>query len=170
MTTRSRSGPSRTSAASGAIAPCGVITPYSPPTYRPGFSTPESRLRNSLSNAATIPAGSRIVYTHPQMSVELGGTLETLTYRNEQTGYSVARLQVPGRSGQVTVVGTLHDPVLGQTLQLTGDWQDHPRWGRQFRIEASRSLTPATAEGIERYLGSGLVKGVGPELARRIVA
>jgi ATP-dependent exoDNAse (exonuclease V) alpha subunit len=102
--------------------------------------------------------------------VELEGTLETLTYRNEQTGYSVARLQVPGQSGQVTVVGTLHDPVVGQTLQLTGDWQNHPRWGRQFRIEASRSVTPATAEGIERYLGSGLVKGIGPELARRIVA
>ena len=102
--------------------------------------------------------------------MELEGTLETLTYRNEQTGYSVARLQVPGQTGQVTVVGTLHDPVVGQTLQLTGDWQNHPRYGRQFRIEASRSVSPATAEGIERYLGSGLVKGIGPELARRIVA
>jgi exodeoxyribonuclease V alpha subunit len=104
------------------------------------------------------------------MSVELEGTLETLTYRNEQTGYSVARLQVAGLPGQVTVVGTLHDPVVGQTLQLTGDWQNHPRFGRQFRIEASRSVSPATSEGIERYLGSGLVKGIGPELARRIVA
>ncbi|OHD72916.1 MAG: hypothetical protein A2V99_05215 [Spirochaetes bacterium RBG_16_67_19] len=102
--------------------------------------------------------------------MELEGTLETLTYRNEQTGYSVARLQVPGQSGQVTVVGTLHDPVVGQTLQLTGDWQNHPRYGRQFHIEASRSVSPATAEGIERYLGSGMVKGIGPELARRIVA
>ncbi len=104
------------------------------------------------------------------MSVELEGTLETLTYRNEQTGYSVARLQVAGQPGQVTVVGTLHDPVVGQTLQLSGEWQDHPRWGRQFRIQTSRSVTPATSEGIERYLGSGLVKGIGPELARRIVA
>jgi exodeoxyribonuclease V alpha subunit len=104
------------------------------------------------------------------MSVELEGTLETLTYRNEQTGYSVARLQVPGQTGQVTVVGTLHDPVVGQTLQLSGEWQNHPRYGRQFRIEASRSVSPATAEGIERYLGSGLVRGIGPELARRIVA
>jgi exodeoxyribonuclease V alpha subunit len=104
------------------------------------------------------------------MSVELEGILETLTYRNEQTGYSVARLQVAGLPGQVTVVGTLHDPVVGQTLQLSGEWQDHPRYGRQFRIESSRSVSPATAEGIERYLGSGLVKGIGSELARRIVA
>ncbi len=104
------------------------------------------------------------------MSVELEGTLETLTYRNEQTGYSVARLQVAGLPGQVTVVGTLHDPVVGQTLQLSGEWQNHPRYGRQFRIETSRSSSPATSEGIERYLGSGLIKGIGPELARRIVA
>jgi exodeoxyribonuclease V alpha subunit len=103
------------------------------------------------------------------MSVELEGILETITYRNEQTGCSVARLQVSGLPGQVTVVGTLHDPVVGQTLQLSGEWQEHPRYGRQFRIQASRSVSPATSEGVERYLGSGLVRGVGPELARRIV-
>ena len=104
------------------------------------------------------------------MSTELEGTLEALTYRNEETGYSVARLQVAGIPGPVTVVGSLAAPVVGQTLQLSGQWQNHPRYGRQFRIEASRAASPVTAAGIERYLGSGLVKGIGRELAHRIVA
>jgi exodeoxyribonuclease V alpha subunit len=104
------------------------------------------------------------------MSEELEGTIESLTYFNEANGYSVARLRVAGQDHPVTAVGTLVAPSPGQSVHLTGEWQMHPRFGRQFRITESRVSEPASPEGIEAYLGSGLIKGIGPEMARRIVS
>jgi exodeoxyribonuclease V alpha subunit len=100
----------------------------------------------------------------------LDGTIESLTYFNEANGYAVIRLRLAGHELPVTAVGTLVAPAPGQTLHLTGEWQNHPRFGRQFRIVESRVTEPASSEGIERYLGSGLIKGIGPEMARRIVS
>ena len=103
------------------------------------------------------------------MSDHLHGTVERITYYNEETGYSVIRLNVPGRSDLVTVVGNLPEVQPGESLRLEGIWTTHPQYGRQFKAERCQQVLPATVEGIKRYLGSGLVKGVGPVTAARIV-
>ncbi|RLC83303.1 MAG: ATP-dependent RecD-like DNA helicase [Chloroflexi bacterium] len=103
------------------------------------------------------------------MSEQLRGTVERVTYYNEETGYSVIRLNVPGRGDLVTVVGNLPEVQPGESLRLEGRWTTHPQYGRQFKAERCEQVLPATVEGIRRYLGSGLVKGVGPVTAARIV-
>jgi len=103
------------------------------------------------------------------MSDQLHGTVERVTYYNEETGYSVIRLSVPGQSGLVTVVGNLPEVNPGESLRLEGTWTTHPQYGRQFKAERCEQALPATVEGLRRYLGSGLVKGVGPVTAARIV-
>ena len=105
----------------------------------------------------------------------LRGTVERITYYNAENGYTVLRLRPArptagaGRDGLVTVVGNLPEVSPGEHLELTGQWKSHSRYGRQFLAETCRQTLPATAEGIRRYLGSGLVKGIGPGLAERIV-
>jgi len=112
------------------------------------------------------------------MSDQIRGIVERVTYYNEENGYSVIRLSVGGRPapagrfpGQdlVTVVGNLPEVNPGESLRLEGTWATHPQYGRQFRAERCEQILPATVEGIKRYLGSGLVKGVGPVTAARIV-
>jgi exodeoxyribonuclease V alpha subunit len=100
---------------------------------------------------------------------KLRGVVERVTYANPETGYSVVRLAVKGRLDLVTVVGELADVNAGESLELDGEWTRHKQYGRQFRVLGYRTVLPATAEGIEKYLGSGLVKGVGPVMAGRIV-
>jgi exodeoxyribonuclease V alpha subunit len=101
------------------------------------------------------------------MSDELEGVVESLLFSSEDSGYTVVRLRSGGRL--VTAVGNLASPVPGERLRLKGHWTDHRRFGRQFAVEAYESHAPATVEGIERYLSSGLIPGIGGELARRIV-
>jgi len=103
------------------------------------------------------------------MAQELRGQIERITYTNEENGYTVARVRVPGERDLITVVGNLMAPTPGEVIHMSGDWAVHPKFGRQFKVEAYRSLVPATVTGIERYLGSGLIKGIGPVMARRIV-
>jgi exodeoxyribonuclease V alpha subunit len=99
----------------------------------------------------------------------LQGTLERITYINEENHYVVARLQVPGRRDLATIVGNLPTVTPGETLKLTGEWVQHNRYGEQFKVEAFETIAPATLIGIEKYLGSGLIKGIGPIFARRLV-
>jgi exodeoxyribonuclease V alpha subunit len=103
------------------------------------------------------------------MSETLIGTIERITYYNAENGYTVARLTPEGRGYTVTVVGSLLEVSPGETLRLRGQWTTHPRYGRQFQAERYTTVLPATAAGIEKYLGSGLIKGIGPVTARRIV-
>ncbi|MDY6876962.1 MAG: ATP-dependent RecD-like DNA helicase [Chloroflexota bacterium] len=103
------------------------------------------------------------------MSDQLRGTVERVTYYSEETGYSVIRLNVPGQAGLTTVVGNLPEVNPGESLRLEGTWTTHSQYGRQFKAERCEQILPATAEGIRRYLGSGLIKGVGPVTAKRIV-
>ncbi|PSK97311.1 exodeoxyribonuclease V alpha subunit [Murinocardiopsis flavida] len=99
----------------------------------------------------------------------LEAVLERLTYANEETGYTVAKVD-PGRGGDlVTVVGSLLGAQPGESLRLEGRWGSHPQYGRQFQVENYTTVLPATVQGIRRYLGSGLVKGIGPRLAEHIV-
>jgi len=98
------------------------------------------------------------------------GRVERVVYYNAQTGYVVARLRPTGRKSTVCIVGTvvqeLHD---GDELQLQGEWTRHAKYGEQFQFSAYHVSLPTDADGIERYLGSGLIKGIGKGLARRIV-
>jgi len=103
------------------------------------------------------------------MSDQLHGTVERVTYYNEENGYSVIRLDVAGQRDLVTAVGTLPEVNPGESLRLEGVWTTHQQYGRQFKVERCEQVLPATVEGIKKYLGSGLVKGVGPVTAARIV-
>ena len=99
----------------------------------------------------------------------LEGTLERLTFQNEENGYTVAKLIPKGKSYEVTVVGALTGVNVGESVRLRGIWSTHPKYGRQFEVREYTVRLPATVEGIRKYLGSGLVKGVGPVNAGRIV-
>jgi exodeoxyribonuclease V alpha subunit len=97
------------------------------------------------------------------------GIVERVTYFNAENGYSVIRLQ-PARGGElVTAVGSLPEVTPGEHLRLRGVWTAHAEYGRQFKVEQCEQILPATVEGIRRYLGSGLIKGVGPKTADKIV-
>jgi exodeoxyribonuclease V alpha subunit len=101
----------------------------------------------------------------------LEAVLERVTYANEETGYTIARVAAD-RSGPdlLTVVGPLAGAQVGESLRLTGRWTSHPRYGRQFEVRTYSTVLPATIQGIQRYLGSGLIKGIGPVMAERMVA
>ncbi|NLX11895.1 MAG: ATP-dependent RecD-like DNA helicase [Chloroflexi bacterium] len=103
----------------------------------------------------------------------LNGTVERITFYSEETNYCVLRLRPDqprlGGGQLVTVVGTMPEIQPGESVRLEGEWTSHPQYGRQFRAELVTTVRPATAEAIQRYLGSGLVKGVGPVTAQRIV-
>jgi exodeoxyribonuclease V alpha subunit len=97
--------------------------------------------------------------------------LERITYVNEDTGYTIARVAT-GRTGPdlLAVVGPLLGAQAGESLRLTGRWSSHPTNGRQFQVHSYTTVLPATIQGIRRYLGSGLIKGIGPVMAERMVA
>jgi len=99
----------------------------------------------------------------------LEGTVERITYSHEETGYTVARLSVDGQADLVPIVGNLLNVNVGERLRLEGFWTTHAQYGRQFKVLNYKTVLPATVEGIRRYLGSGLIKGIGPVTARRIV-
>ncbi|QKW08811.1 ATP-dependent RecD-like DNA helicase [Streptomyces sp. NA04227] len=98
------------------------------------------------------------------------GVLERITYANEDNGYTVARVDT-GRGGGdlLTVVGSLLGAQPGESLRMEGRWGSHPQYGKQFTVENYTTVLPATVQGIRRYLGSGLIKGIGPRIADRIV-
>ena len=95
--------------------------------------------------------------------------VERITYHNELNGWSVIRCRAKGFSELVTVVGMMPEVHVGSVLQLTGSWRIDAKYGRQFSIESFEETLPATVYGIEKYLGSGLIRGIGPKYARRIV-
>ncbi|MEV1020615.1 ATP-dependent RecD-like DNA helicase [Streptomyces sp. NPDC050264] len=99
----------------------------------------------------------------------LEGVLERITYANEETGYTVARVDTGRGAGDLlTVVGSLLGAQAGESLRMEGRWGSHPQYGKQFTVENYTTVLPATIQGIRRYLGSGLVKGIGPVFADRI--
>lgn len=112
---------------------------------------------------------TRMVQERPPGSV-LEAVLERVTFQSEETGYTIARVATE-RSGSelLTVVGPLLGAQVGESLRLTGRWTSHPRYGKQFEVWSYATVLPATIQGIQRYLGSGLIKGIGPKMAERIV-
>lgn len=103
------------------------------------------------------------------MLTHLKGQIERITYTNEENGYSVVKLKVYGRTDLVNAVGSMMAPTPGEILDLKGEWSSHPKFGEQFKITHYKTEVPATVYGIQKYLGSGLIKGIGPVMAKRIV-
>ncbi|WP_262058042.1 ATP-dependent RecD-like DNA helicase [Streptomyces sp. STR69] len=118
-----------------------------------------------MSNQPTNPGNP----TGERHLAVLEGVLERITYANEDNGYTVARVDT-GRGGGdlLTVVGSLLGAQAGESLRMEGRWGSHPQYGKQFTVENYTTVLPATIQGIRRYLGSGLVKGIGPVFADRI--
>ena len=99
----------------------------------------------------------------------LTGVIERITFHSSESGYTVARLNTGNVKQLTTIVGSFANLQAGQTLQLEGIWTEHPNYGCQFQVKQYQETKPATLTGIEKYLGSGLIKGVGPVTAKRIV-
>ena len=95
--------------------------------------------------------------------------VERITYQNAENGYSVIKCKAKGYADLVTVVGAMPEVHVGSVLSITGFWKMDAKYGRQFSLQTFEETLPATAYGIEKYLGSGLVKGIGPKFAGRIV-
>ena len=104
---------------------------------------------------------------------QLRGIVDRITFQNEENGYTVARLQVEGSTAYnnrlATIVGEMLSINPGETVILEGEWTTHKQYGAQFKIESYQTVHPSTVEGMRRYLGSGLIKGIGPVTAKRIV-
>lgn len=95
--------------------------------------------------------------------------VERITYQNAENGYTVLKVSAKNFHDLVTVVGAIPDAHVGSVLSLEGFWKMDAKYGRQFSVEKWEETLPATVYGMEKYLGSGLIKGVGPKFARRIV-
>ncbi len=101
---------------------------------------------------------------------KLVGILERIVFENAETGYTIARLTSRDYPTElITVVGNLAAASAGESLALSGEWVNNPQYGRQFKIEGYETVLPATVVGLRKYLGSGMIKGVGPVMATRIV-
>jgi len=103
------------------------------------------------------------------MLTVLTGQIERITFSNEENGFTIAKVKVGGRADLVTVVGALMAPSPGEVLEMKGEWTRHPKFGQQFKVAAYKSVVPASVLGIRKYLGSGMIKGLGPVMAERIV-
>ena len=108
------------------------------------------------------------LFSSPTAKV-LEGTLERVVYANEESAWSVVKLAPAGGGEAVTAVGKLLGVRPGESLRLEGEWEEDKKFGRQFRVAAYRTITPATLEGIEKYLGSGLIPTIGKVMAGRLV-
>ncbi len=96
------------------------------------------------------------------------GELERIVYSNEENHFTIARLKK--NRDEITIVGNLYSVNVGESLQLTGEWTQHKTFGFQFKIESFLTIAPSTLNGFEKYLSSGLIKGIGPVMAKRLVA
>lgn len=103
------------------------------------------------------------------MNQSYKGFIDRLTYHNPENGYTIARLVIEGQRERIAIVGTLASIQEGESVEVEGVWTNHPKYGKQFKVEHYKAVYPSTLEGIQKYLGSGLIKGVGPRSAKRIV-
>ncbi len=104
-----------------------------------------------------------------QSLVTLEGVLERITFVNEENGFCVIRIKVPQKAELVTAVGNMLGVQPGENLRLRGEWVFDKKFGEQFKVESYLTIQPSTLVGIEKYLGSGLVKGLGHVMASRLV-
>jgi exodeoxyribonuclease V alpha subunit len=116
------------------------------------------------------PPSSAASASVSQEQEQLEGVVEKIVFHNPENGYTVARLVPDGQTEPVAAVGTLPAATPGEALRLRGKWTVNKMHGRQFEFTEHAPILPSTALGMEKYLGSGLVKGIGPVLAKRLVA
>jgi len=102
-------------------------------------------------------------------SCSLKGQIEKIIYSNDETGYIVAKIKVYGQNTLETIAGNIITPRPGEIISMTGQWVIHPKFGRQFKVSTFKTKVPATVFGIQKYLGSGLIKNIGPRMAKKIV-
>lgn len=100
----------------------------------------------------------------------ISGTVERITFFNEEKRYCVAKARCEGERDLVTIVGTFASINVGEFLEMSGRWDNHREYGKQFKVESYKVALPTTVFGIKKYLGSGLIRGIGPKMAERIVA
>ena len=103
-------------------------------------------------------------------STALTGQVVHIVYNDPDSGFTIAKLQIPDHGEPVTITGPLMSPAPGQTVSLKGRWIHHPRFGQQFKADHIESRIPTTKQGVEAYLGSGQIKGIGRQMAQRIVS
>ena len=116
-----------------------------------------------------MPSYTPQLFNEPD-SDHLCGVLERILYLNEENHYCVGELKIDGKPARsITINGTLPGVQCGETLELKGSWHTHPQYGRQFKVKSFQSRLPATVYGIKKYLGSGLVPGIGKTYAEKIV-
>jgi len=104
------------------------------------------------------------------MAEIIQGSVERITFANEENGYRVIKVKVPGRREPVCAVGSFVSVTPGEVLRMEGSWSFHSRFGKQFNVDRYETTAPDSAQGIGKYLGSGLIKGIGPIMAKRIVS
>jgi len=101
--------------------------------------------------------------------ITIKGIIERFTYQNQKNHYTIAKLRIPKISEPVTIVGYLAQVFEGESLEIRGKWISHPKYGDQFEVKVYNIILPSTISGIRKYLGSGLIKGIGKSLADKIV-
>ncbi|MBI5183088.1 MAG: ATP-dependent RecD-like DNA helicase [Nitrospinae bacterium] len=103
------------------------------------------------------------------MVTTIQGEMERIVYANEENHFTIGKMHIEGRKELATVIGVLMYVNPGETLRLTGEWVHHKKFGEQFKIDSYISVVPSTLNGIEKYLASGLIEGIGPVMASRLV-
>lgn len=99
----------------------------------------------------------------------LTGHIERITFASDETAYHVCKIKVKHHNDLVTIVGNMVNPLPGEYIEVHGNWTSHPKFGDQFQVRQYKTLVPANQFGIQKYLGSGLIDGIGPVMAKRIV-
>jgi exodeoxyribonuclease V alpha subunit len=99
----------------------------------------------------------------------ISGIIERITYHNPDNGFCVLRIKVKGHRDLITVTGNVPSALVGEYIKCSGIWYNDRNHGKQFKAHFIKSLPPDTLEGIEKYLGSGLIKGIGPYFAKKLV-
>jgi exodeoxyribonuclease V alpha subunit len=104
------------------------------------------------------------------MQDEMVGFIDSIVFLNEENGYTIAQIKIPNQKELVTIVGMLPGVLIGETIQSQGMWKKHPKFGLQFEVSSFKTQAPIEANGIQKYLESGMIKGIGATYAKRIVA
>ena len=100
---------------------------------------------------------------------ELSGVVENIVYHSDESGYTVCAVKIPGREDAVTVVGNCAAIWIGESLKASGRWVRHRQHGLQFQTDSILCVAPTSARGLERYLASGMIRGIGKVMAARLV-
>jgi len=100
---------------------------------------------------------------------EIFGFIDSIIFAEEENGYVVARVKEPKKKDPTVIIGVMPGVHIGESIICKGTWKLHPKFGQQFEVKGFETRRPTEAAGIQRYLESGMIKGIGPKFAERIV-